>query len=408
MNGGTQMKQAKQRKQSRFLYWLVSLMTRAVAKCVFHRRVLRNELKGAKGPFVVIANHQTKLDFVNLLDLAGKPMRFVISDAFYSTSPVQWAMDRLGMIPKQQFQTSPLDMRRMKDVINNGEGLAIYPAGLMCEDGLSTPIPVATYRFLVWLRADVYVARTTGTYFVRPKWAKRNRPGRTYMDVYKLFSAEELATTPIEQIRAKADEALLFDAYREQEAHRIKYKHGDDLEGLEHVLYRCPHCKSEDGMRVQEKRHLICTHCGFRHSADALGLLSNTGDTAESFRYASDWSRMIYEEQKRRIETGSETELSCTASVSVLDRDQKKYLPLGQARITLTATHFLLEGDWQGEGATMQVTTACFASLPFVPGEFFEIQSGDSIYRCAPIDGTHTMKIIHMVKAYYELHTACV
>ena len=226
------MRRAKTGKPNRFLFWLVSLVTRIVAKVVFRRRVLRNELKGAKGPFVVIANHQTKLDFVNLFDLAGQPVHFVISDCFYSTLPFQGVMDRLGMIPKQQFQTTLTDIRRMKSVVDEGRGLVIYPAGLMCEDGLSTPIPAATYRFLSWMRADVYVARTTGTYFVRPKWSKRNRPGRTYMDVYKLFSAEDLETLPVEEIRERADNALLFDAYREQEEHKIKYHKSYDLEGL--------------------------------------------------------------------------------------------------------------------------------------------------------------------------------
>ncbi|MBR6727215.1 MAG: hypothetical protein IKM08_03400 [Clostridia bacterium] len=56
------MRRAKTGKPNRFLFWLVSLVTRIVAKVVFRRRVLRNKLKGAKGPFVVIANHQTKLD----------------------------------------------------------------------------------------------------------------------------------------------------------------------------------------------------------------------------------------------------------------------------------------------------------------------------------------------------------
>ena len=402
------MKQEKKRGISKPFYWFFTLITRVVARCVFHRRVLRNELKGVKGPFVVIANHQTKLDFVNLVDLAGKPMHVVVSDAFYSTSPVKWGMDRLGMIPKQQFQTSMQDLRRMKEVVDGGEGLVIYPAGLMCEDGLSTPIPVATYRFLAWMRADVYVARATGTYFVRPKWAKRNRPGRTYMDVYKLFSAEELATLPVEEIRKRADEALLFDAYREQETQKIKYKHGDDLEGLEHVLYLCPHCRKESGMRVQEHHRLVCTHCGAAHSADAYGLLSNTGGIGEELRYVSDWSRLIYEEQKRRIETGVETQLTCAAAVSVLDREKKKYLPLGEAKLTLCADHFLIEGNWEGENAVMKVPTACFASLPFQPGAYLEIQWGDKIYRCAPTDGMPVMKLIHMVKAYYELHTAVV
>lgn len=107
-------------------------------------------------------------------------------------------------------------MRRIKAVIENGESLVIYPAGLMCEDGISTPIPQATYKFLKWLDADVYVARASGTYFTMPKWTKGFRPGRTYMDIYKLFDRNELKKLSVGEIKERTDGAILFDAYREQ------------------------------------------------------------------------------------------------------------------------------------------------------------------------------------------------
>jgi len=110
----------------------------------------------------------------------------------------------------------------------------------MCEDGLSTPIPAATYKFLKWLGVDVYVAKATGTYFVMPKWTGGMRPGRTTMDIYKLFDARELADMDVETVKKRTEEALLFDAYREQEQMQVTYKHNDDLQGLENVLYMCP------------------------------------------------------------------------------------------------------------------------------------------------------------------------
>jgi len=395
----------KQTKPNGFLYWLVSLVTRLVAKFGFRRRVLRNEIKGKKGPFVVIANHQTKLDFINLFDLAGRPLHFVISESFYSTLPFQKTMDRLGMIPKQQFQTTLTDIRRMKTVVENGGGLVIYPAGLMCEDGLSTPIPAATYRFLAWMKVDVYVARATGTYFVRPKWSKRNRPGRTYMDVYKLFSAQELADMPVEEIREKADQALLFDAYREQEEHKIKYRKNYDLNGLEQVLYMCPHCKTEFSIGVKNHCHLVCANCGFQHTGDVYGFLRNTGKVGEEIRYVSDWSKLIYEELKKKVEDGSENILTCKAEIHMVDHKKKRFVPAGRGNITLSGDCFLIEGEINGEQTSLMIPTNSFASLPFQPGKYLEIQGGDKIYRCYLEHGELVMKFINMIKIYYEIST---
>ena len=73
-----------------------------------------------------------------------------------------------------------------------------------------------------------------------PKWTSGFRPGKTTMDIYKLFSKEELEILDADAIRERTEQALLFDAYREQERILAKYKNGSNLKGLENVLYCVP------------------------------------------------------------------------------------------------------------------------------------------------------------------------
>ncbi len=279
-------------KPHKFHYRIAQALSWVVSKTVFRNKVLRNEINGISGPFVVIANHQCAYDFVNLICATKRPMSFVISNSFYNSLPIRRFLNKMGVIPKQQFQTNVSDMKNMKAVIDHGEALVIYPAGLMCEDGLSTPIPAATFKFLKWLGADVYVARSYGSYFVMPKWSKGMRPGPTSIDIYKLFSKEELAELPVEAIRAATCEALLFDAYREQEQNPKKYRKGSDIAGLANVLYRCPHCGEEFHITAPDPHTLCCLACGYRQYADEFGFLHNTGHGPE-IRYVSDWSRLI-------------------------------------------------------------------------------------------------------------------
>ena len=128
-------------KPNRFLYRVAQVVCWFVATFVFRRRILRNEIRGKKGPFVVIANHQAALDFVNLIGAAWRPMSFVISQSFFTTLPVKGYMKKIGVIPKQQFQTTVRDLKKIRAVIEAGQPAVIYPAGLMSEDGLSTPSP---------------------------------------------------------------------------------------------------------------------------------------------------------------------------------------------------------------------------------------------------------------------------
>lgn len=391
-------------KRPRLLHYrLAQLVSWNVAKFIFKRKILRNEIKGKKGPFVVIANHQAAYDFVNLIGATARPMSFVISNSFYSSLPIRGFLDKMGVIPKQQFQTTVHDMKVMRAVIDAGEILAIYPAGLMCEDGLSTPLPQATYKFLKWLKADVYVARTRGAYFAMPKWAKGMRPGKTTLDIYKLFDKEELAELDVEEVKVRTDEALLFDAYREQEELPVRYKGSSNIEGLENVLYLCPHCGAEFSMQVKNGDTLCCSQCGFAQQSDEYAFLHKQGDVGEELRYVSDWSRLIYEHQKEKVRSGEETGLTARTAVHMVDEGKNRFVEVGQGTVTLSAERFLLDGNIGGEPVELEIPIANIPTLPFGPGKYLEIQHGEKIYRCVLEDGKLVMKYINMLKAFYEL-----
>lgn len=391
------------KKPNVICYRIAQAVSWFVATFIFKRKILRNEIKGKKGPFVVIANHEAAYDFVNLIGATSRPMSFVISKSFFSTLPIQGFMRKMGVIPKQQFQTSVKDLKRMKTVIDHGDPVVIYPAGLMCEDGLSTPIPGATYKFLRWLGADVYVARCSGTYFAMPKWTKGMRPGRTYMDIYQLFTKDALAHMTLEEIREKTDEALLFDAYREQETFRVKYKNNHIVEGLENVLYQCPHCKAEFSMGVRNGSTIFCGECGYAQESDEYAFLHNRSGMGEEIRYVSDWSRMIYEDLKEKIQTGQLQALTAAATIRMVDEKKCKFTEVGQGTLSLSREGFLLSGKLRGEEVQVAVPIGNIPTLPFSPGNYLEVQDGAEIYRCCLEDGKLVMKFINMVKIFHEL-----
>lgn len=390
------------KKPNIFCYRLAQAVSFLVAKIIFKRKILRNEIKNKKGPFVVIANHQAAYDFVNIIGATSRLMSFVISNSFYNSLPITGFFDKLGVIPKQQFQTTPGDMRTIKAVINEGQPLVIYPAGLMSEDGLSTPIPEATYKFLKWLGADVYVARTFGTYFAMPKWSKGMRAGKTYLDIYKLFSADRLKKAAIEEIKEKTNEALLFDAYREQENYMVKYKKNNDITGLENVLYMCPHCKAELSVKIKDGNIIYCDKCGYEAYSDEYSFLHKLSDIGEEIRYVSDWSRLIYNDLKQKVSEGQAT-LTAETKIHKIDYKKHKFYEVGSGSVTLNKDGFVIKGNIDGEEKEIKICIHGIPTLPFAPGKYFEIQQGSEIYRCVLRDGRLAMKFINMVKIFCEL-----
>ena len=85
--------------QNIFCYRIAQIVSGFVTRFVFKRKVIRNEIKNIKGPFVVIANHQAAFDFVNLIGITRTPLTFVISNSFYNSLPIKGFMRKLGVIP---------------------------------------------------------------------------------------------------------------------------------------------------------------------------------------------------------------------------------------------------------------------------------------------------------------------
>ena len=77
------------KKPNLLCYRIAQIAAWFVATFIFRRKILRNEIKGKHGPFVVIANHQAALDFANLIGAVRRPMSFVISNSFYNTLPIR-------------------------------------------------------------------------------------------------------------------------------------------------------------------------------------------------------------------------------------------------------------------------------------------------------------------------------
>lgn len=388
------------RRPNLLVYRLTQAASWVAAKVLFRLKIRRNDIKNKEGAFLVIANHQCALDFVNLIGATSRPMTFVFSKSFFSTLPLQGFLRNLGVIPKQQFQTTVGDMKKMKAVVEAGHPLAIYPAGLMCEDGLSTPIPKATYKFLKWMNVDVYMARTEGSYFVMPKWSKKLRPGRTDLDITLLFTKEELASLSLEQIKERTDAVLLYDAYRDQERHMYRYHDCGDIRGLENVLYLCPGCGKEHTMQVKDKNVITCTACGYSQTMDKLGFF-HCKDTQQELRYVSDWSKRIYKNMEQTLEADPDMELQADVTFRMVDEKKHRMMDVGEGIILLRRGRITLRGNIRGEETDLNVPISGVPALPFSPGKHLEVQHGEDIYRCVFKDGRPVMKFVNMIKAQY-------
>ncbi len=390
------------RKPNPIIYGIFSFASKILSFLKFNLKIEKNELKGVKGSYVVIANHESALDFVNIVRVIKGRAHFVISNAFYKTFPFRFIVEKLGLIPKNQFQTMPSDLKQMKMVVDNGLPLVIFPAGLMPENGICTPIPKATGKALKWLNQDVYLAKSNGSYLTNPKWSSKWRKGKTTLKVEKFIAKEELSNITSEEIQEKVEEALYFDAYKSNDVEKVPFKNGDNVVGLENVLYKCPLCGKSYTIISEDKNVLKCVSCGYKVYSDKYGALYKENGKEGIFKFPSDWSLYIEEEIEKKIDENPNYKLECVADVYILDEKKHKFVIGGNARLTLDKNGFKLNGMIDGEKIEKDFFIKNYPSLPLKPGKSFEIQDGKTILRICPIVPKVCTEWVSTLEIFYK------
>jgi hypothetical protein len=115
--------------------------------------------------------------------------------------------------------------------------------------------------------------------------------------------------------------------------------------------------------------------------------------------------KWIYETEKERVKNGEIETLKCDTGVEMIDFDRRKFVPVFEAVLTLDKDKFTLLDESNPENEPIEVPIATFASLPFKPGKYIEIQKGPDIYRLTLEKGAEAMKYVNVVKSFYEVNS---
>ena len=383
------------KKPNPLIYYLYYFLCKLISKFVFNTKILRNEIKGLKGPYVVLANHESQIDCSNLAITTKRRMHLVISNSFYQTIGLKPLLDMISVIPKQQFQTTTADIRAMKRAIEHNVPLGIYPVGLMTENGLSTDPGISIAKFLKFLKTDVYVCYTEGSYLTQPKWSKVRRKGQITIDVHKLIFKEELETISNDELYQLVRNNIDYNSYENQKKNMIPYKHGNNVEGLEYVLYQCPKCKSIKTMISKDISKLSCTCCGYEVDTNNYGLFNGEGLI---FDNPADWSIEILENFKKELILNSDYQLNDEVTISMINSRSHKFEEVGTGHISINKENIILKGTINNNAIEYRFFTNAYPMLPFVPGKHLEIQDEQNIYRLKFKDPYNIMIFINILK----------
>ena len=296
-------KRFKPMKQHAFFRVLMKTLSTFDLRAVnFKYQKIDMDLLKADEPCLVLMNHSSFIDLeiASTLLFARKFNIVATSDSFVGI--MKWVMRLIGCIPTKKFVSDANLIRDMVYCVKELKSTVVmYPEASYSFDGTATPLPDSIGRCIKMLGVPVVMIRTYGAFTRQPLYnCLRKRKVDVSADMKYLLSIEQVTNMTADEIQEIVNKEFSFDNFEWQQENQICINEPERAEGLNRVLYKCPHCKTE-GKMLGKKERLVCQQCGKQYELTEYGYMEALdGDT--KFNHIPDWYRWERECVRKEIE----------------------------------------------------------------------------------------------------------
>ena len=329
-------------KPSLFFRTLLKLLSAADLKATnFQCRSFGMERLGPDEPCLFLMNHSSFIDLkIASTILYPRPFNIVCtSDGFVGKA---WLMRHLGCIPTQKFVS---DLSLVRDMLYTVRELRssvlMYPEASYSFDGTATPLPESIGKCVKMLGVPLVMIRTYGAFARDPLYnGLQLRKVDVSADMEYLLSPQEIAGASPAEINALLAERFSFDNFRDQQERQIRICEPFRADGLNRVLYKCPHCGKE-GTMIGKGVSLRCGSCGKTYLLSETGFLqAQEGET--EFPHIPEWYRWERSCVRQELLDGS-YRLDIPVRICMLV-DSKSIYRVGEGQLVHTREGFHLSG----------------------------------------------------------------
>ena len=293
------------------------------------------------GPYLILMNHSCFLD-LEIVSRIFYPKPYCIvctSDGFVGK---EWLMRHIGCIPTRKFVSDVQLIRDMTCALKErGASVLMYPEASYSFDGTATPLPESVGKCLKFLQVPVLTVMTQGAFTRDPLYnGLQIRKTKVSAHVKYLFTPEELREKKTPELNAALAEAFRYDHFRWQYENRIAVEEPFRADGLNRILYKCPHCGTE-GRMVGKGIHITCEACGMVYELTPYGKLE-AADGDGAFEFVPDWYAWEREQVKAELEAGT-YRLDVPVRICIL-ADYQAIYEVGEGRLVHDRDGFRLTG----------------------------------------------------------------
>ena len=335
-------------------------------------------------PCIILMNHSCFLDLgIAATVFADRPFNIVCtSDGFVGK---KWLMRQLGCIPTQKFVTDMALLKHMKYALHTlKSSVLLYPEASYSFDGCATPLPESVGKCIKVMGVPVVMVRTYGAFQRDPLYNNLQvRDVKVSATVSCLMTADDIKAKSVADINAILAESFSFDNFKWQQENHVKVNEPFRADFLHRVLYKCPHCNSEESM-IGKGIHISCSDCGASYELTDEGYLNNTGgDTI--FNHVPNWYNWQRENVRQEL-SSHKYSLDLPVRIGMLV-DTKAIYFIGNGTLRHNENGFVLKSD-DGRLEYKQVPKHSYSLYSdyywYEIGDMICIGDKDTLYYCFP------------------------
>lgn len=342
------------------------------------------EKLGKKEPCLILMNHSSFID-LKIVSRIFFPKRYGIvctSDGFVGFG-MALLMRLIGCIPTRKFVTDVTLIKDMEYLLKKKKcSVLMYPEASYSFDGTATPLPRKMGVLLKKLGVPVVTVITRGAFARDPLYnCLQKRKVKVSATVKVLATAEEVKSMTVAQLDALLDEAFRFDNFRWQQENKVCIDEPFRADGLNRILYKCPHCNAE-GKTEGKGIHLTCHSCGKVYTLSQYGALESDDP---AFTHIPDWYAWERAQVREELEANTYL-LDIPVEIGIMVDYSAIYM-VGSGRLVHDNEGFRLTGC-DGKLDYTQGPLACYGLYAdyywYEIGDMICIGNNDVLYYCFP------------------------
>ncbi len=323
-------------------------------------KIEKINMDGLKPPYIVLSNHTQFADFL-VSFRATRPYNFNNIATFDGFVGMAKIMEKLGCACHRKFTTDISLVRAVHKVLHDYKDiLYMYPEARYTNVGTTALIPDVVGKLVKKNKVPLVVMIHHGNYLNAPFWDFRQYRKVPFKATMKqVLTAEQVQSMSVDEINQVIHREMHYDDYEWQKENNIKITEDFRADGLNKILYQCPHCMTE-GKMIGKGIHLTCEECGKQWKMTELGEMKALDGETE-FSHIPDWYEWERQNVRQQLLDGT---YKYEDDVKVYSLPGVEFIEIGDAHVTHDLENgFVLTGHYNGHDYRIQRSTKSLYTL---------------------------------------------